>query len=122
MANLLSEIREGMDVVGPNGHHIGRVDWVKMSDGEWDTSTVEQATAGNGGGRKETMMDSYAEAFKTDNLPEEVRERLIHGGFIRVDADGLFAPDRYVLPDQIAGVTERGVQLNVDKDNLLKRH
>ena len=31
-----------------------------------------------------------------DELPEVVRDRLLHDGFVRMDADGLFAADRYV--------------------------
>ena len=34
---------------------------------------------------------------------------------------GLFAKDRYILPEQIARLTKDGIQLNVTKDALIKR-
>ena len=55
-------------------------------------------------------------------MPEAVQKRLLHDGFIRMDADGLFAADRYVLPDQIAGVSGDKVMLKVSKDQLQKAH
>ena len=36
-----------------------------------------------------------------------------------VDVAGLFASDRYVMPDQIARVTEDGVHLRVGRDRLI---
>ena len=54
-----------------------------------------------------------------DDLPREGRERLLQGGYIRIDSAGLFARDRYVTPEQIAGVSADAVQLNVAGDALI---
>ena len=54
-------------------------------------------------------------------MPETLRERLLREGYIRLDADGLFAADRYILPSQIASAAGDEVTLNVEKDQLIKR-
>ena len=53
------------------------------------------------------------------NLPEEVRERLLLEGFVRIDARGLLEPDRYALTDQVLSVSEDRVVLNVTKAELI---
>ena len=49
-----------------------------------------------------------------------IGERLLREGYVRIDADGLFAADRYILPEQIATVSADEVVLNVDKRALIK--
>jgi hypothetical protein len=50
--------------------------------------------------------------------PEEVQLRLMKDGFVQIYA-GLLWPDRYATPDQIAGITEEGLFLNVSREALL---
>jgi hypothetical protein len=50
------------------------------------------------------------------------RQRLLQQGFVRIDANGIFAADRYVTPEQIDSVTGDGLMLNVTKDELIKKH
>ncbi|MNU03786.1 hypothetical protein D3C72_2479360 [compost metagenome] len=51
-----------------------------------------------------------------------MRQRLLMQGFVRIDSEGIFAADRYVMPDQIAGVADDELMLKVDKAALTKRH
>ncbi len=120
----LEGIRHGMKVVDAHNHEIGKVDWVRRSDDDPATPETEAADVAGAedGTIRETFVDAIAEAFRGDDLPEELRERLLQHGFIRLDTAGLFAADRYILPEQIAGVSEDRVMLNVDKDDLIKRH
>lgn len=122
-ADLLREIRAGMKVVDNTNSEIGEVDWVKYGDD--DPSTPEPEAAGispiEEQERGETLIDTIAEVFRADRLPEEIRERLLHQGFVRIDADGLFSADRYVTPDQIARVSDGRLMLKVSKSELLKR-
>jgi hypothetical protein len=53
-------------------------------------------------------------------VPETLRERLLRQGFLRIDSTGLFAADRYVMPDQIADVSEGRITLRVTHDELIK--
>jgi hypothetical protein len=68
------------------------------------------------------LIHNFAKAFAVDEVPEELRERLINQGFVRIDANGLFAADRYITPQQIDSVSGDGLMLNVTKDELIKRH
>jgi hypothetical protein len=39
---------------------------------------------------------------------------------VRIDSDGLFQADRYVMPEQIDSVSGDDVMLNVTKEQLIK--
>jgi len=121
-ADMLRNIRAGMKVVDGAGHEIGRVEWVKYGDD--DPSTPEPEAAGISpieDAEPDTLLDAIADAFRIDELPAEIRERLLHQGFVRIDADGLFSADRYVTPEQIAQVSADTLTLKVGKAELLKR-
>ena len=118
--NFLAQVHEGMKVYDRMHNEIGTVDYVQMSDDNPATEEVEAATPGNLRERDDSLIDNIAEAFKPDELPEEVRERLLQEGFIRIDSAGLFAADRYVAADQIMSVSGDELTLKVSKDELVK--
>lgn len=115
-------IREGMQVEDAQGKRIGTVRRVYFGADAGSTDRYgTAATAPEPSMRDKTIIDEAAEAiFGGDDLPETFRNRLINNGFIQLDADGLFASDRYVLKDQIASVTGDTVHLNSSKDELIK--
>ncbi|MBK8084463.1 MAG: hypothetical protein IPK28_11985 [Devosia sp.] len=116
----LRSVEKGMKVHDRDNQEIGRVDWVRFGDDDPETPEIE-ANAGAEVPRRDTLIDAIADVFRPDDLPEEVRQRLLHQGFVRIDADGLFAADRYVTPEQIGSVNRDGITLNVSRDDLLKR-
>ena len=116
----LRQIHEGMKVIDRTNKQIGEVEMVMFGDDDPATPELE-ASGLSQRGRRDTLIENIADAFRTDELPEEVREKLLHQGFIRVDADGLFAADRYVMPEQISRVDADAVTLTVSKDELIKR-
>ena len=118
--NFLAQVHEGMKVYDRMHNEIGTVDYVQMSDDNPATEEVEAATPGKLRERDDSLIDNIAEAFKPDELPEEVRERLLQQGFIRIDSAGLFAADRYVAADQIMSVAGDELTLKVSKDELIK--
>jgi len=118
-SSSLRFVEQGMRVFDREHHEIGKVDWVQFGDDDPDTAEVE-ASGPSGRRDDDTLIDVLARAFTADNVPEEVRDRLVHQGFVRIDADGLFAADRYVMPEQIASVSGDGMTLNVSKDQLIK--
>lgn len=121
--DVLRSVHEGMKVVDASRKEIGRVDWVQYGNDDPSTPDVEaRTTAGTEEPRRGTLVDSIVDAFRVDDLPEEMRERLLMQGFVRIDSEGIFAADRYVLPDQIAGVADDELMLNVDKSELTRRH
>ena len=119
--HVLEHISEGMKVVDSRQKEIGTVEYVKLVD---EDSSGEPVAAGLNelDEPRHTLIDDIADAFGADDVPEAVRQRLLHDGFIRMDAEGIFAADRYVLPEQIESVTADRVVLNVSKDQLVKRH
>ena len=118
-SSSLRNVEQGMRVFDREHQEIGKVEWVQFGDDDPDTIEVE--ASGPSGKRSDVnLFDVIASAFTTDNVPEELRDRLVHQGFVRIDADGLFQADRYVMPDQIDSVSSDGMTLNVTKDELIK--
>lgn len=116
----LRYVEQGMRVFDRDHHEIGKVEWVQFGDDDPDTPEIESA-GGTLRPETETLLSAIARAFNPDDLPLEVKERLMHQGFVRIDADGLFAADRYVTPEQIASVSDDALNLKVTRDELIKR-
>ena len=121
--DVLRRVHEGMKVVDASRKEIGRVDWVQYGNDDPETLDVEaRSTEGMKEPLADTLVDNLVDAFRVDDLPEEIRQRLLMQGFVRIDAAGIFAADRYVLPEQIAGVADDELMLNVEKSELVMRH
>ncbi|WP_336057689.1 hypothetical protein [Nitratireductor sp. CH_MIT9313-5] len=121
MSDMLNDIHKGMRVEDVHGHEIGTVEWVHLSDENPDTAQTETVTADPiGNERKSSFVDLILDAFRTDEIPQVLHERMLREGFIRLDADGLFAADRYVLAEQVASVAGDCVKLNVEREALIK--
>lgn len=122
-AATLRFVEEGMKVFDRERHEIGKVEYVQFGDDDPDTPEVEAAAPNTLDRREHTLVDDIAAAFGADeDLPESIRQRLLQQGFVRIDANGLFAADRYIMPDQIDSVSGDGLLLNVTKDELVKKH
>ena len=120
-AHTLKLIEAGMKVFDRERHEIGRVEYVRFGDDDPTTPQVEAAAPNTLETGRDTLLDSLAEAFgANDDLPEEIRQKLLQQGFVRIDAKGIFAADRSVTPGQIASVSADGLTLNVSKDELVK--
>jgi len=122
----ISRIENGMDVYDSSGDHIGTVDEIYLGE-----ASAAERKSGTGPATvdrpyiagKHTFMADLAEAFGgEEHVPDELAERLLYEGYIEIDADGLFAADRYVLAEQIASVSDDGVHLHVKRDDLLKEN
>ena len=122
MQSVLESVSEGMKVVDSGNHEIGTVEYIKMVEVDPATGQPVANDIEEDDDHRETLLGLVAEAFTDDDIPEEIQKRLLHDGFIRMDAAGLFAADRYVLPEQISGVSGGKVMLKVSKDQLQKTH
>lgn len=91
-------VDEGMHVADVTGARIGTVTLVKMGDPE--AVTVHH--------------DPGAEP----HLADELAERLLRTGFVKIDRKGLFAPDVYAGADRIDTVDGDVVRLSVPVDEL----
>jgi hypothetical protein len=124
--SILAQIHEGMAVYDFDNHHIGSVDFVHFGAAselqqELGAGAASPGPADSPQMREDSFIDNIAEAFSPNEVPQELQERLLQNGYIRLNSDGLFAADRFITPDQITGVTSDGVQLAVTHDQLIKR-
>lgn len=121
---LLTRIYEGMTVYDPEGTKIGTVKEVYLGavTPAADERGQGSATTSDLGSPETSLLEDFARAISpTEPFPEELRQRLLREGFIRIDCSGIFAADRYAMSDQIAQVVDDQVTLRVTRDNLLKR-
>lgn len=121
MERLPDSIDIGTRVFDSERHEIGRVDGLKYPENatapDIEPATVDAADTPE----DNTIIGAMAEAFGREDIPEPLRSQLLRDGYIHLDARGLFARDRYILPEQIARVDADGIQLNVTRDALIKR-
>lgn len=120
MQTSLRDVHEGMKVFDNAHHEIGKVDWVRFGADDPTTPEVE-ANAPAREPANDSIITDIARAFRTDELPEELQERLLEEGFVRINAEGLFAGERFVMPEQIGSIDSDGIVLKVKRDELLKR-
>jgi hypothetical protein len=113
----ISRVREGMDVYDADGDKVGEIDMVQMGDPEAVTTEGQEAP---GGADDSGLIGDVARVFGARDeplVPESLRARMIHDGFIRIDG-GFLGKTRYAISDQIAQVEGDGVRLSVSKDEL----
>src|SRR5262245_5554836 len=120
---LLTQIYEGMTVYDRAGHKLGTVAHVYLGEvsDEVDQRGGGPVTAPSSGSGESSLIEDVATAiFPSPQVPETLRQRLLRHGFLRIDSTGFFATDRYVMPDQVADVSEDRVTLRVTRDELIK--
>ena len=121
MERLPESIEIGMKVFDSERTEIGTVDGLKYPENAIapgvEPATVDAADKP----RDSTLIDTLAEAFGREDVPEPLRSQLLRDGYIHLDSKGIFARDRYILPEQIARLDAEGIQLNVTRDALIKR-
>lgn len=125
--SILTQVHEGMGVYDVHDDHIGSVAFVHFgaaseTQQELGTGPASPAPADNPQMREDSLVDNLIEAWDPNELPEELRERLLLSGYVRLDTAGLFASDRFITPDQIARVADDKVFLSVDRDGLVKKN
>lgn len=117
--NLLSMIKKGMKVYDNEGEEVGTIEFVHFSEADGSRSTGAASPPDEPA--KSDLIEIIRKAFGSDGLPEELRERLLMRGFVKIESAKLFGADRYAMSDQIAKVENNGVHLKVkDSQELLK--
>jgi hypothetical protein len=120
MDMLPRDIHLGMKVFDNRHKQIGKIDDLKFPENEDDPGVPGELDRTDAPDRRETLLAAVAEAFGREPIPEELRERLLTEGYIRLDTKGLLAKDRFILPSQISSISGDEVQLMVGKDDLIK--
>lgn len=117
--NPLNMIKEGMKVFDNTGEEVGTVEWVHFGEAEGSPSSGAASLSTEP--VQPDLVEFLGKAFGSDKLPDELRERLLMHGFIKIDSKKLFGADRYVMFDQIDRIEKGKVYLKVaDSEGLLK--
>ncbi len=123
MHTLPKDIHVGMTVYDNARNEIGKVEDFRFSENEDDPDIEPADIDATDRHSEHSLIDDVTRAFLGDDqLPEVLRDRLLTEGFVRLDANGLFATYRHILPDQIDSVRDDALTLNVSKDELMKWH
>ena len=128
----IAMVREDMEVFDSTGKHIGKVDGIYGGTSEHTTTvaTVVPVPAAVANPQPAPMVAAiqkpvthvpeFDDVMEPDEeFPQEMRERLRHDGFIRIDA-GFLRHHRYALRDQLGRVETDRVLLNAPYDELFK--
>jgi hypothetical protein len=113
MRELLAKIREGMEVYDRVHVRVGTVRDIYLGNEPGAVTTPAPR-------EPHSLLQDVLNSLAPPGPPETVRARLLAQGFICIDA-GTFAADRYAWDSQIRAVTDAGVLLDVDGDELLRR-
>jgi hypothetical protein len=121
--NVLTQIHRGMKVFDRDNKEIGTVDQVYMGEADLDADArgLGPTTARGSEPASDALVQDLGRFFSSGEIPDELRERLLRQGFVRIDSSGLLASDRFAMPEQIASVTNDRVMLKVTRAELIKK-
>lgn len=121
--NVFARVKAGMEVYDVQDRRIGKVEDVYF--GASSPMANERGTGSATAPAQEPVDDRFYQdivrAFTSDNIPEELQQRLLREGYIRIGGEGLFSTARYVLPDQVSSIAGDRVVLRATRDQLIKR-
>lgn len=122
MDAIPTSIHEGMRVVDNALQPIGTVATFRITDEVPDDPGIDAAGVSPVFlDEEQTLAGILADAFSADEpLPQEMQEKALREGFVRLDADGLFASDRYIFPEHIDRVDGDRLVLGVRREDLLR--
>ncbi len=114
------DIQNGMKVLDASGKELGHVDAFHFSENEDDPRAEPSEVDGGDREHNTSIIEQVAESLFADELPEELRDRLLVQGYARIKMHGV-KKHRYVLPEQIDSSADNVLMLNVDEDALIVR-
>ena len=110
-------INEGMIVYDREGEIVGTVQVVYF--GNASQEAIERALQSEES-TKAGESETHSSAFDADNVPEELRARMMSHGYIVVTGPELTGAKRYLTPEQIEGVFSEEIE-GVMKDAVRLR-
>ena len=120
---LLTQVYEGTTVYSRTGGKIGTVEYVYLGELAEASDGHDQELASPSalrGGESSLIGEFARDVVLTEQISDVLRDRLLRHGLLRINSTGLFAADRYVMPDQISSVSADRVTLRVSRNELLK--
>jgi len=122
-SRMLNSVRPGMVVFDARGNRIGTVRTVfggGLNDRQIETGAETADSPVVEAGGPDNLVEMFAQALGGDELPEELKQRLLNNGYVLMDADGILAADRLILPEQISSVGPNGLHLSSLRSGLPK--
>jgi hypothetical protein len=120
---ILTRVYEGMKVYDEIGEKIGTVEYVYPGDltEAADEHGPALATPSSFEDHQNSLIEDFArDVALSEQVPDPWRERLLHHGFLRINSTGLFTADCYVMPEQIASVSDDHVRLHISRREVIK--
>jgi hypothetical protein len=126
--NILTHIREGMDVYDGKDKKVGTVDVVyfgAVSQEDDERGLGPQSVSRSDEPNEGTTVAGFAfggvisPVDDLGDVEEVLRKRMLREGFVKVDTSGLFSSDVFVLPDQIESISNEAIHLRVSQDKLI---
>jgi hypothetical protein len=121
---MLTQVYEGMTVCDQAGDKIGTVEYVylgELTEADEEEYGFGASTASALGSSEGSLIEEFArDVILTEQVPDTLRDWLLHQGFIRINSTGFFAADRYATPAQIASISNDHVMLRVSRNELIK--
>jgi hypothetical protein len=115
--SLPGRINEGMTVYDSADQPIGTVQLVYY--GGASPEAVERALKPREGGVNAAAAEATDwGAFGSDDVPPELRARMLRQGYVRIEGPGITGLKCYVMPEQIANVVADRVELHGTRDEL----
>jgi len=120
----VTRIKEGMTVYNINNDKIGTVDYVKFSDEDSNHPGAETASPSdepyeNNIGVIKAVATAGSVIDENDNIPQVLRARLNHSGYIRVNSSGFFESDYYVSLEKVTSIAGENVHVETTKEDLI---
>ena len=122
MDAIPTTVHEGMTVLDSSMNAIGTVESFRSTDEAPDRPDIDAAGVSPILEEERNTMGALLEDLfhPDDGLPRELQEKALREGYVRLDADGLFAADRYIFPEHIDRVEGDSLVLAVRREDLLK--
>lgn len=120
---LLAQVKRDMKVIDVDGADVGTVSFVHMAD----TNDPDDVPARRDDDDAVPLLNLVEGDEDDDDTglidvltgdDNEPNERLRRSGYVKIDASGFMAGDKYATPAHIASVDGQRVRLNVRKDDL----
>lgn len=123
--NILARVHKGMVVHDQYGKPLGVVDEVVMGGEQGgnvaNSGAMPVAPQVNMSGSGASIANIQHVDHIDADLPEGLRDHLLHSGYVRVRPEGALATKNYfVMPGQIGHVSEDDIKLTLPEAQLVK--
>lgn len=111
----LSEVQPGLKVVDAEGKDLGKVTDLRMG------SPASVSAAGAEGPEAASPLEEVLVGWfgEDRDIPETIRHRMLHEGFIKIGGAGLLGGATFALSTEIVAVSADTVRLNVPERDLI---